>query len=80
MGGRSGKSRHPVCSHRPSSLIDAIRSAASASRYGHARETPQVVLAKGGAWHEPELIRCRYTSASLAKSRKTFGIVAWKDR
>ncbi|MSU60243.1 MAG: hypothetical protein EXS35_19080 [Pedosphaera sp.] len=41
---------------------------------------PQVVLAKGGAWHEPELIRRRYTSDSLAKARRTFGILAWRDR
>ncbi len=41
---------------------------------------PRVVLAKDGAWHEPELIRRGYTPGRLAKARTGFGILAWRDR
>jgi hypothetical protein len=40
----------------------------------------RVVLAGGGAWHEPELIRRGYTAAGLARDRKQFGLIAWQDR
>lgn len=41
---------------------------------------PNVVLAAGGAWHERELLRHGYTPESLAKARRGFSIVSWKDR
>ena len=37
-------------------------------------------MAKGGAWHEPELIRRGYTVEGLAGERKQFGLIAWQDR
>lgn len=41
---------------------------------------PILVLAEGGAWHEADLLRQGYTIERLAKARKTFGIVSWRDR
>lgn len=41
---------------------------------------PQVVLAMGGAWHEPELRRQGFTSDFLAAARRRFDILAWQDR
>lgn len=46
----------------------------------NAENHPQVVLALGGAWHEPELRRQGFSSDSLAAARKRFGILAWQDR
>ena len=47
-------------------------------------DTPEnhsrVVLAKGAAWHEPELIRRGYTPGRLARARARFDILAWRDR
>lgn len=41
---------------------------------------PNVVLAAGGAWHEPELLRQGYTAQRLGKARRSFRIVSWRDR
>lgn len=41
---------------------------------------PNLVLAEGGAWHDRELFERGWSVAKLAGARRSFGIVAWRDR
>ena len=60
--------------------IDSISWRTSFTGMDTPENHPHVVLAKDGAWHEPELIRRGYTLGRLSKARTGFDILAWRDR
>lgn len=46
----------------------------------YAENHARVVLARGGAWREAEMIRRGYTVGELTRERRGCGLIAWRDR